>query len=142
MEKLSVKELKALIKAHHAKSLPKMSAGKDALLVYAASAGLLKKKDEDPTPPAKTKAPKELPAELKKPAGKVKVSQELPEVLKAPAKTPAKTSAKKLKEPEAPPAPAKKSPTAFAAFMAANKGQGHSMADLSAMYRAQKESSE
>jgi hypothetical protein len=138
MEKLSVKELKALIKAHHAKSLPKMSAGKDALLVYAASAGLLKKKDEDPTPPAKTKAPKELPAELKKPAGKVKVSQELPEVLKAPAKTPAK----KVKEPEAPPAPAKKSPTAFAAFMAANKGQGHSMADLSAMYRAQKESSE
>ena len=132
MEKLSVKELKALIKAHHAKSLPKMSAGKDALLVYAASAGLLKKKEEAPAPaPAKSVKPvKELPAELKKPAKAVTV-KELPEALKAP------KAAKKLKEPE-PAAPAKKSPTAFAAFMSANKGKGHSMAELSAMYRESK----
>lgn len=126
----TVKELKELIK-NSSTEKPKLSAGKEALLLYAEKAGLLKKAEpviaREPVvskPEPKTKAPKlkqvepeELPVELKKPAEKV-------------SKKAAASAA-----PAAPAAPGKKAPSAFAAFMSSHKGQGMTMSQLAAKFK-------
>jgi hypothetical protein len=120
MDKLTLKELKAIVK-EHVKSAPRMSSGKQNLLLYADKNGLLKKK-EVPAVPVKAVAVK-------------KVKNELPEVLQKSEKI---VPAKKAKVSE-PVAPAKKAPTGFAAFLSANKGKGLKMAEMSQMYRESKE---
>ena len=135
-DKITLKDLKALIK-EHAKTLPKMSSGKMNLMLYADKNGLIKKKEE----PVKNDV---LPANLKKPVKTVAVKEELPEVLKAPkakdervlsevlkGKQPVKS--KKVEEIK----PVKKvSP--FAQFMSEHKGQGYSMTQMSQMYKESK----
>lgn len=137
-DKITLGELKKLIK-DHMKSSPKMSSGKQSLLLYADKMGLLKKKDVTPdvqsaVVPAKA-LKGELPSNLKKPVKELgeakKSSKELPETLKK-----AKAEPVKAKEE---PVKAKKAPTGFAAFMSANKGQGLSMSQMSQMYRDSKE---
>jgi hypothetical protein len=127
-DRLTLGELKKLIK-DHMKTAPKLSSGKQNLLLYADKAGLLKKKEAPVAAekPAPMKA--EIPTALKKPV-KEKEPKELPEALK---KTPKEVKIAK----EA--APSKKAPTAFAAFMSANKGKGYTMSQLSQMYRESKE---
>lgn len=138
-------ELKALIKKHK-DGKPKMSAGKEALLLYAEKAGLLKPKEEIKV----EKAERELPA--KKLIKMIKgPDDEYPELKKkVPAKAekkvpvkdveaPVKESAKKAKAPVKETEPEKKSKGGFAAFISANKGQGHNMKSLAEMYRAQKD---
>lgn len=120
MDKLTLKELKAIVK-EHVKSAPRMSSGKQNLLLYADKNGLLKKK-EVPAVPVKAVAVK-------------KVKNELPEVLQKSEKI---VPAKKAKVSE-PVVPAKKAPTGFAAFLSANKGKGLKMAEMSQMYRESKE---
>ena len=116
MDKLTLRELKALVK-EHVKSAPKMSAGKQNLLLYADKNGLIKKKEVPAVPVAPVKTMKKvgLPEVLQKivPAKKAKVSE--------------------------PVTPAKKAPTGFAAFLSANKGKGLKMAEMSQMYRESKE---
>jgi translation initiation factor 1 (eIF-1/SUI1) len=139
-------ELKELIKKHK-DGKPKMSAGKEALLLYAEKAGLLKPKEE-------IKVERELPA--KKLVKMVKgLDDEYPELKKIEKKLPAKAE-KKLpaKEVESPAKETAKKTKAtvkkevemekpskggFAAFISANKGQGHNMKSLAEMYRAQKD---
>jgi hypothetical protein len=118
-DRFTLGELKKIIK-EHMKTTPKLSSGKQNLLLYADKAGLLKKKEAAPAP-----AKAELPSALKKPVKEVKIAKELPETLK------------KAKEVE--PVKAKKAPTGFAAFMSANKGKGLSMSQMSQMYRESKE---
>jgi hypothetical protein len=126
----TVAELKALVKSH-AGEKPKLSAGKEALLLYCEKAGLLKKSEPVAAPaaaPAKEKNVKfgksmsdALPVELVKPAEA------------APKK--AKASAKASAPAAAPAAPAKKAPSGFAVFMSANKGSGMKMSELAAKYK-------
>jgi hypothetical protein len=124
----TVAELKALVKSH-AGEKPKLSAGKEALLLYCEKAGLLKKSEPVAAPaaaPAKEKNVKfgksdALPVELVKP------------VEAAPKK--AKASAKASAPAAAPAAPAKKAPSGFAVFMSANKGSGMKMSELAAKYK-------
>lgn len=129
-DRFTLGELKKLIK-EHMKTAPKLSSGKQNLLLYADKAGLLKKKE---APVVVDKKP-ELPTALKKPVKDLseakKISKELPETLKK-----AKAEPVKAKEE---PVKAKKAPTGFAAFMSANKGQGLSMSQMSQMYRDSKE---
>jgi len=135
-------ELKELIKKHK-DGKPKMNAGKEALLLYAEKAGLLKPKEE-------IKVERELPA--KKLVKMVKGPDDYPELKKLPAKaekkvpakeveSPAKETAKKTKAPvkEVQAEVEKPSRGGFAAFISANKGQGHNMKSLAEMYRAQKD---
>jgi len=121
-DRFTLGELKKLIK-EHMKTTPKLSSGKQNLLLYADKAGLLKKKEA----PVEVKKA-ELQSVLKKPVKDLgeakKISKELPETLKKAKEGPVK---------------AKKAPTGFAAFMSANKGKGLSMSQMSQMYRDSKE---
>ena len=136
----TLKELKALVKGHSTDK-PKMSAGKEALLMYAHAMGLLKPKE----------APAAVPAPVvEKPAKKlvkmVTAKDDLPAQLKAPVKAtkavaPVKESKKNLiiedysgNKVTASALPAK---GGFAGFMSANKGKGHNMKTLAEMYRNQ-----
>jgi hypothetical protein len=124
----SLAELKTLVK-NYKSDRPRLTAGKDALMVWAAEKGLLKK--EEPVAAAPAAAPKKaaaLPAELRrKPAAAPEPELEAPK----------KRASKAKPEPVAA-APAKKS-SPFSAFMAANKGSGKSMATLAAEYKAARE---
>jgi hypothetical protein len=120
-DRFTLGELKKLIK-EHMKTAPKLSSGKQNLLLYADKVGLLKKKEA----PVEVKKP-ELPMDLKKPVK----AKELPEALKKAKAEPVKAKAESEKP--------KKAPTGFAAFMSANKGKGLSMAQMSQMYRESKE---
>jgi hypothetical protein len=128
-DRFTLGELKKLIK-EHMKTTPKLSSGKQNLLLYADKAGLLKKKEA----PVEVKKA-ELPMDLKKPVKDLgeakKISKELPETLKKAKAEPVKAKAEPVK--------AKKAPTGFAAFMSANKGKGLSMSQMSQMYRDSKE---
>jgi hypothetical protein len=124
MDKLTLRELKTLVK-DHVKAAPKMSAGKQSLLLYADKNGLIKKKEAPVVPVMPVKS-----IDVKKVA---KVKAELPEILQKP-----ETPIKKVKVAE-PVVPVKKAPTGFAAFLSANKGKGLKMAELSQMYRDAKE---
>jgi outer membrane biosynthesis protein TonB len=139
-------ELKELIKKHK-DGKPKMNAGKEALLLYAEKAGLLKPKEE-------VKVERELPAkklvkmikgpdddypELKKPEKKLPAKAEKKAPAKKDVEAPAKETANKTKATAKEAEPEKTSRGGFAAFISANKGQGHNMKSLAEMYRAQKD---
>jgi hypothetical protein len=133
----SLKDLKALVKAH-VKDAPKMSAGKDALLLFAEKKGLLKAEAPAPAPSASA-LPEVLKAPKKKatpatPAPAPEQGTPLAPKVKAP-KVP-KTAPVADVKPVAEPKAKKSSP--FAQFMSANKGSGKSMAELSEMYRNSK----
>jgi hypothetical protein len=118
-DRYTLAELKKMIK-EHSKTAPKLSSGKQNLLLYAERAGLLKsreavaplitprgpvRKQEAPMPPAKRPLKSDLPAELKRPV---------------------KTE------------PVKKSPSGFAKFLSDYKGQGYTMTELSQLYKESK----
>lgn len=127
-------ELKKLIKSHGGDK-PKLSAGKEALLIYAEKQGLLKKLDEVPAPPepkVKTKE-KTLPESLKK-VQPVKESRFVRNEIVAEPVSRRKTT-KVVAEPE-PTTPKPKS--SFSSFMSANKGSGLTMTQLAEKYRAEK----
>jgi len=144
MDKLTLRELKTLVK-EHVKSAPKMSSGKQSLLLYADKMGLLKKdipveKLVKVEAPLKTEKPikvdkGELAEGLKKP---IRRMSETPEILKAPAKVSKVKAEKVLVATEVSEKVQKKAPTAFAAFISANKGQGMNMSELSKKYRENK----
>lgn len=114
----TVAELKALVKSH-ATDKPKLSAGKEALLLYCEKAGLLKKPE-----PVAQPAPKMVEPVVKKMKAVKTDIQELPKVLKKPVEQVEK--------------PAKKAASSFAAFMSANKGSGMKMSELAAKYKESK----
>jgi hypothetical protein len=120
-DRYTLAELKKMIK-EHSMTAPKLSSGKQNLLLYAERAGLLKSKEavsqqgpitprgpvrkqEAPMPPAKRPLKSDLPAELKRP---VKAE------------------------------PVKKSPSGFAKFLSDYKGQGYTMTELSQLYKESK----
>jgi len=121
-DKLTLGDLKKLIK-DHMKTAPKLSSGKQNLLLYADKMGLIKKKEA----PSVTKT--ELPASLKK----------AKEVKSAPVVSELPANLKKAKAPKAEPVEesksSKKAPSGFAKFMSENKGKGFSMSQMSQMYR-------
>jgi hypothetical protein len=123
---MSLGDLKKAIKEFK-KSTPKLTSKKSDLLAFATKVGLAKKKIEEAKVP-------EVEKSLSKKSEKVavKVPEVLPEVLKKVVKP-----SKKSEKVEAPAAPAKKG-SSFSAFMAANKGKGFSMKEMSEMYKAQK----
>jgi hypothetical protein len=128
-DKITLSALKNLIK-DHAKTLPKLSSGKQNLLLYAHNAGLLKKPDATPAVP--------IAGKEKRPIGEKKAAEPLPQVLQ---KTKKEVPVKKGAVPAvaaAPPVKTKREASGFAAFMAQNKGQGLSMSQLSQMYRESK----
>jgi hypothetical protein len=122
----TVKELKDLIK-NSSTEKPKLSAGKEALLLYAEKAGLLKKAE-----PVTAREPVAVKPEPKVKAAKIKLAE--PEELPVELKKPAEKVTKKTAAP-APAAPAKKAPSAFAAFMSSHKGQGMTMSQLAAKFK-------
>ena len=137
---MSLGDLKKAIKEFK-KTCPKLTSKKSELMSFATKVGLAKKKIED------VKAP-EVEKSLSKKSEKVaKVPEVLPDVLKKEVKETKKTK----KESAAPatvaykaavaavaaPAAPKKG-SSFSAFMAANKGKGYSMKEMSEMYKAQK----
>jgi len=137
----SLKDLKALVKAH-VKDAPKMSAGKDALLLFAEKKGLLK---AEATPaPAPASSASALPEVLKAPKAKAKATPAPKATSEQGTPLAVKSKAPKVKAtapvadvtPVAEPKAKKSSP--FAQFMSANKGSGKSMAELSEMYRQSK----
>jgi hypothetical protein len=123
---MSLGDLKKAIKEFK-KTTPKLTSKKSELMAFANKVGLAKKKIEE------AKAP-EVEKNLSKKSEKVavKVPEVLPDVLKKLTKP-----SKKSEKVEAPAAPAKKG-SSFSAFMAANKGKGYSMKEMSEMYKAQK----
>jgi len=138
---MSLGDLKKAIKEFK-KSTPKLTSKKSDLLAFATKVGLAKKKIED------VKAP-EVEKSLSKKSEKVvaKVPEVLPDVLKklvkpskksekveAPVTAAYKAAVAAVAAPEAP----KKKGSSFSAFMAANKGKGYSMKEMSEMYKAQK----
>jgi hypothetical protein len=126
---MSLGDLKKAIKDFK-KTCPKLTSKKSDLMAFATKVGLAKKKIED------VKVP-EVEKSLSKKSEKVvaKVPEVLPEVLKKVVK-PSKKS-EKMDVP-APAAPAKKKGSSFSEFMAANKGKGYSMKQMSEMYKSQK----
>lgn len=133
----SLKDLKALVKAH-VKDAPKMSAGKEALLLFAEKKGLLK---AEATPaPAPASSASALPEALKAPKKKATPApapeQGTPLAPKVKAPKVKATAPVADVKPVAEPKAKKASP--FAQFMSANKGSGKSMAELSEMYRNSK----
>jgi hypothetical protein len=124
-------ELKKLVKEHQTDK-PRLSAGKEALLIYAEKAGLLKKPEVAP------------PAEPKVIRGGKKTEMPLPEVLKK--SEPVEKKVRILREMPAPrqeiraevPAVKEKKVSAFSAFISANKGSGHNMKELAEMYKSNK----
>ena len=118
-------ELKKLVK-EHSTDKPKLSAGKEALLLYAEKAGLLKK-GEAPVAEPVAKAVR----------GASKKAEALPDVLLKPEPVEKKTRfIKKIVE-EIEPVKTK-SASSFAEFMKANKGSGMKMTELAEMYKLQK----
>jgi len=124
---MSLGDLKKAIKEFK-KTTPKLTSKKSELMAFANKVGLAKKKIEEAKVP-------EVEKSLSKKSEKVvaKVPEVLPEVLKKVVK-PSKKSEKV--EAAAPAAPKKGS--SFSAFMAANKGKGYSMKQMSEMYKSQK----
>jgi len=123
---MSLGDLKTAIKEFK-KSTPKLTSKKSDLLAFAAKLGLGKKKVEE------VKG-LEVEKKISKKSEKVaKLPEALPEVLKKVVK-PSKKSEKVEKSVEAP----KKKGSPFSAFMAANKGKGYSMREMSEMYKSQK----
>lgn len=122
----TVSELKALVKSH-AGEKPKLSAGKEALLLYCEKAGLLKKSEPVAVPVA-------APVKEKK----VKVVKSDLAALPTELVKPAEAAPKKSKAATAP-APAKKAATGFAAFMSSHKGSGMKMSELAAKYKELKD---
>lgn len=124
---MSLGDLKKAIKEFK-KTTPKLTSKKSELMAFANKVGLAKKKIED------VKVP-EVEKSLSKKSEKVavKVPEVLPEVLKKVVKP-----SKKSEKVEAPAAAPKKKGSSFSAFMAANKGKGFSMKEMSEMYKAQK----
>lgn len=124
----SLAELKALIKSHQGDK-PKLSAGKESLLLYAEKQGLLKKSEAVPVvhvakePIVKSRVKKE--------------SEPLPAILKKPVEQPAEKKTARIKETESI-VSSKKEPSGFAAFMSANRGSGLSMSTLATKYRESK----
>lgn len=139
----SLKDLKALVKAH-VKDAPKMSAGKEALLLFAEKKGLLKSEAPASAPaPAPASSASALPEVLKAKAPKA------PKATPAPAPEQGTPLAPKVKAPKVPKTapvadvkpvaePKAKKSSPFAQFMSAHKGSGKSMAELSEMYRNSK----
>ena len=125
---MSLGDLKKAIKEFK-KTCPKLTSKKSELMSFATKVGLAKKKIED------VKVP-EVEKSLSKKSEKVvaKVPEVLPEVLKKLTKI----SKKSEKVEAAPAAPAKKKGSSFSEFMAANKGKGYSMKEMSEMYKSQK----
>lgn len=118
-------ELKALVK-NHKNDKPKLSAGKDALLMWATKSGLLEKKEADPAP---------MPAALAaKKTVKIEKVSALPAILKKKIEEPAVPKVKKSKAEPEPVATGRKQ-SSFSAFMSANKGSGYSMKELSEQYK-------
>ena len=123
---MSLGDLKTAIKEFK-KNTPKLTSKKSDLLAFAAKVGLGKKKVEE------VKG-LEVEKKISKKSEKVaKLPEALPEVLKKVEK-PSKKSEKVEKSVEAP----KKKGSPFSAFMAANKGKGYSMREMSEMYKEQK----
>jgi hypothetical protein len=133
-EHMPLADLKKAIKDFKMNATPKLSSKKADLMQYAVKVGILKAKAAPEAPEVaevkevKAKKVVELPVVLKAKAAK----EELPDVLKAPKEPKAKAKAAKAEA--APVAPAKKT-SPFAAFMAAHKGKGFSMAQLAEMYK-------
>lgn len=123
---MSLGDLKTAIKEFK-KSTPKLTSKKSDLLAFAAKLGLGKKKIEE------VKGLEVEKKNLKKSEKVAKLPEALPEVLKKVEK-PSKKSEKVEKSVEAP----KKKGSPFSAFMAANKGKGYSMKQMSEMYKEQK----
>tara|TARA_R110000868_G_scaffold20342_1_gene86229 strand:- start:217 stop:612 length:396 start_codon:yes stop_codon:yes gene_type:complete len=123
---MSLGDLKTAIKEFK-KNTPKLTSKKSDLLAFAAKVGLGKKKVEEVKG---LEVEKKISKKLEK---VVKVPEALPEVLKKVEK-PSKKSEKVEKSVEAP----KKKGSPFSAFMAANKGKGYSMREMSEMYKSQK----
>ena len=123
---MSLGDLKTAIKEFK-KNTPKLTSKKSDLLAFAAKVGLGKKKIEEVKG---LEIEKKISKKLEK---VVKVPEALPEVLKKVEK-PSKKSEKVEKSVEAP----KKKGSPFSAFMAAHKGKGYSMKQMSEMYKEQK----
>jgi len=153
---LKLSDLKSMIR-DHAKSIPKLSAGKLALHSYASAHGLI---DKHPSSAQTIQVEKavvrqragvvEKEPEIKAKKSKGKEVEMKDEVVKSVPVLANKTKAKKpMKGDE--PAVVKKvvkkevkkevkkdMKSSFSAFMSAHKGMGHSMKEMSEMYKAQK----
>jgi hypothetical protein len=122
-DRYTLAELKKMIK-EHTKTAPKLSAGKQNLLLYAERAGLLKSKEvvsQQGPPPITPRGPVRKAPEVMPPA-KRPLKSELPAELKRPVKA----------------EPVKKSPSGFAKFLSDYKGQGYTMTELSQLYKESK----
>jgi hypothetical protein len=132
-------QLKALVKSHSGDK-PKLSAGKEALLIYAEKQGLLKKPEAPVVSEPKVKKADVLPEVLKKSKTvrkevepeSVTNRKSKKEVMEPDTHKPNRRSAKI--EPE----PVSKPKSSFSAFMSANKGSGLTMTQLAEKYRAEK----
>ena len=122
---MSLGDLKTAIKEFK-KNTPKLTSKKSDLLAFAAKVGLGKKKIEEVKG---LEIEKKISKKLEK---VVKVPEALPEVLKKVEK-PSKKSEKVEKS-----VGEKKKGSPFSAFMAAHKGKGYSMKQMSEMYKEQK----
>jgi hypothetical protein len=128
-EHLPLADLKKAIKDFKTKDTPKLSSKKAQLMEYAVKVGILKGKAAPVASGSAADIPESKVVLVKD--KKKEEKAELPETLKAP------KAKKAAKAAPAPAAPAKKS-SPFAAFMAAHKGQGLSMAQLATMYKERK----
>jgi hypothetical protein len=130
----SLADLKTLVKTYR-DDRPKLSAGKDALLTWCATKGLLKK-DEPAMPEKAREDPKPVKAPKEK---KVVMESELPKELRKPevvtAKKVEKVSKKVVMEE---PVKAVSAKGAFSAFISKHKGSGLSMKELADKYKASK----
>lgn len=124
----TVAELKKLVK-EHSTDKPKLSAGKEALLLYCEKAGLLKKAEPVAQPVSKAVDP---PAKKVK-AVKAEAKEDMPAILKKPVEKAEKQPVEKAEK-----QPAKKAPSSFATFMSAHKGSGMKMSELAAKYKEMK----
>ena len=123
---MSLGDLKTAIKEFK-KSTPKLTSKKSDLLAFAAKLGLGKKKVEE------VKG-LEVEKKISKKSEKVvKLPEALPEVLKKVVAKPSKKSEKVEKS-----VGEKKKGSPFSAFMAAHKGKGYTMKQMSEMYKEQK----
>lgn len=128
-------ELKKLIKGHSTDK-PKLSSGKEALLLYAEKVGLLQKKEEKAQAVTEVKsklksAPADLPDNLKKPVKTKEARLTIKEVAE-----PKQSRRRVVEQEEEPMSPKPKS--SFSAFMSEHKGSGMSMTQLAEKYRNNK----
>lgn len=135
MDNMPLADLKKAIKEFKQTQTPKLSSKKSDLMNYARLVGIVKSTEK----PLSSEPPKDYSGNVVKLEKKKVV--ELPEELKAP-KAEAKVEKAKGKKAPLPPSPppekAGKKASPFAAFMAANKGQGRTMSELAALYKANK----